>query len=137
MEQGSTSKTKYLKEKKTTACNKDVHRAAKVLLKEDLLTLNVYIKMNNSVKELIFYFIQKGEKIKFKINRKIIKARRDVTQKITGEINKNQKQVFQNINKIDKLDQQREEKQTDITKSGKQEGTSLRIIHTRKDNKEI
>ena len=43
--------------KKTTACNKNVHRAAEVPLKEDLPTLNVYIKVNNSVKELIFYFI--------------------------------------------------------------------------------
>ena len=41
-----------------------------------------------------------------------MKARRDATQKITGEINKKQKQVFQNINKVDKLDQQRDDKKT-------------------------
>lgn len=50
--------------------------------------------------KLISYFTQKGEKVKLKINGKTIKARRDVTEKITGEINKNQKQVFRTLIKL-------------------------------------
>lgn len=55
---------------------------------------------SEQVWKLISYFTQKGEKVKLKINGKTIKARRDVTEKITGEINKNQKQVFRTLIKL-------------------------------------
>lgn len=40
---------------KKTTTHKNVHSAATALLKEELSTLHVYVKMQKGVKELIFY----------------------------------------------------------------------------------
>lgn len=69
MEQGSTGEINILKRKKTTACKTSAHSVASYQRNEELLTLNVHIKMSKRIEELISHFTRKERKTNFRINK--------------------------------------------------------------------